>query len=45
MRLSVIMASVCVAFGFAACQQATEYTFVQYNVGVFAKYDDSSYAL
>lgn len=33
---------VTLALGFVSCQQAQEYTLVQYNVGAFRKYDASS---
>ena len=43
MKIFNIIAAAGLALGLAACsQQAQELTFVQYNVGVFAKYDSSS---
>lgn len=45
MKIFNIIAAAVLALGLAACsQKAQELTFVQYNVGVFAKYDSSSVA-
>lgn len=43
MKLSHILSVTCVTLGLVACRpQVHKYTFVQYNVGVFDKYDSSS---
>lgn len=42
MKPSRILSAVCIALCIAACQQPKKYTIVQYNVGVFSKYDSSS---
>ena len=43
MKTSNIIAAVCLVLGLIACQpQPQKYTFVQYNVGAFSKYDSSS---
>ena len=42
MKPSHILSAVCIALCIAACQQPKKYTIVQYNVGVFSKYDSSS---
>lgn len=42
MRITGFLAVACLCAGLFACQSEREYTFVQYNVGVFDKYDSSS---
>lgn len=42
MRIIEFLAVACMCAGLYACQSEKEYTFVQYNVGVFDKYDSSS---
>ena len=41
MKFSILFSSAVLAITLAACQQPKVYTFVQYNVGAFSKYDAS----
>ena len=41
MKFSILFSSTVLAIALAACQQPKVYTFVQYNVGAFSKYDSS----
>lgn len=42
MKLSSVIPAVLMIICLAACKPVQEYTFVQYNVGAFSKYDSSS---